>query len=209
MSKDTLIEKVDDLLPQTQCGLCGYAGCMPYAKAMVLNNEAINRCPPGGVRTLNALGELLQRDAQPFMQEMTIKAKFPTVALIREADCIGCTKCIQACPVDAIIGSAKRMHTVIAQECTGCELCVAPCPVDCIDLIPLITAEDEFSQKEKSASARKRYHSRQKRLQTKIEKKTTHSSPAATDSKIVMTRKMAIQEAVARVQAKKGSDHEC
>lgn len=131
--EDSLVEKINAVLPQTQCGQCGYPGCKPYATA-IAEGDAINKCPPGGEEGIKALAELLGKDVIPLDEEHGIEA--PTVlAFIREDECIGCTKCIQACPVDAILGSAKHMHTVIASECTGCKLCVPPCPVDCIDLI--------------------------------------------------------------------------
>ncbi|XQU07349.1 electron transport complex subunit RsxB [Halomonas sp. LY9] len=130
--ENPLVEKIDALLPQTQCGQCGYPGCRPYAEA-INQGDAINKCPPGGEATIHALADLLGRDPAPLDGEA---ASEETVAYIREAECIGCTKCIQACPVDAIIGAAKQMHTVIEDECTGCDLCVAPCPVDCIDMLP-------------------------------------------------------------------------
>jgi len=127
------VSAIDRCLPQTQCGQCGFAGCAPYAEA-IASGAAINKCPPGGERTIRLLAELLQ---EPIIAldpaHGTIKP--PLVALIREPECIGCTKCIQACPVDATLGAPRLMHTVIASECTGCELCVAPCPVDCIELV--------------------------------------------------------------------------
>ncbi|MGM0831408.1 electron transport complex subunit RsxB [Halomonas qinghailakensis] len=127
-----LVEQIDALLPQTQCGQCGYPGCRPYAEA-INQGDALNKCPPGGEATIHALADLLGREPVPLDGEAATE---DTVAFIREAECIGCTKCIQACPVDAIIGAAKQMHTVIEDECTGCDLCVAPCPVDCIDMLP-------------------------------------------------------------------------
>lgn len=130
-----LAEKVNALLPQTQCGQCGHPGCRPYAQAIAAGSEAINKCPPGGEHTIAELAKLLGVEPLPLDGEYAIW-DIPRVAFIREAECIGCTKCIQACPVDAILGSARYMHTVIASECTGCDLCVAPCPVDCIDMIP-------------------------------------------------------------------------
>lgn len=129
-----LIESIELLLPQTQCGQCGYDGCEPYARA-IAQGDAINRCPPGGNRTIRRLADLLNRRIVA-LDETHGKLAPPTVAFIRESECIGCTKCIQACPVDAIIGAAKLMHTVIVSECTGCDLCIAPCPVDCIDVLP-------------------------------------------------------------------------
>lgn len=129
---DPVAERVDALLPQTQCGQCGYPGCKPYAEAIVQGDE-INKCPPGGETTIIALADLLGREIKPLDGDAQAE---PLVAYIREDECIGCTKCIQACPVDAILGAAKFMHTVIVDECTGCDLCVEPCPVDCIDMLP-------------------------------------------------------------------------
>ncbi|UTW02328.1 electron transport complex subunit RsxB [Amphritea atlantica] len=133
-----LVDQVDSLLPQTQCGQCGHPGCRPYAEAIVNNDEAINKCPPGGQSTIEALADLLDVEATPLDAEHG-EEQVKKVAYIREDECIGCTKCIQACPVDAILGAAKQMHTVIASECTGCDLCVEPCPVDCIDMLPTET----------------------------------------------------------------------
>ena len=131
---DPIVQQIDELLPQTQCGQCGYPGCRPYAQA-IANGDAINKCPPGGQSTINALAALLGVEAPSLDAEHGEENDVKTVAYIREDECIGCTKCIQACPVDAILGAAKMMHTVIASECTGCDLCVEPCPVDCIDMI--------------------------------------------------------------------------
>ncbi|MEM6405677.1 MAG: electron transport complex subunit RsxB [Pseudomonadota bacterium] len=128
---DPVADQVDALLPQTQCGQCSYAGCRPYAEAIATGEADINRCPPGGEVTMIALADLLGRDPVP-LEDEAAAAKPKAVARIIEQDCIGCTLCIQACPVDAILGAAKQMHTVIAEECTGCELCLPPCPVDCI-----------------------------------------------------------------------------
>lgn len=133
---DPLVEQIDSLLPQTQCGQCGYPGCRPYAQA-IANGDGINKCPPGGHTTINALAHLLDVEAPPLDEEHGEESEVKKVAFIREDECIGCTKCIQACPIDAILGAAKQMHTVIASECTGCDLCVEPCPVDCIDMIPI------------------------------------------------------------------------
>jgi electron transport complex protein RnfB len=133
---DPMIEKIDAILPQTQCGQCGFPGCRPYATAIAGGNADINRCPPGGEATIIALANLLDREIKPLDPENgEIKPKM--VALIDEQRCIGCTLCIQACPVDAIIGAAKQMHTVIAEECTGCDLCRPPCPADCIAMVPV------------------------------------------------------------------------
>lgn len=133
-----IVDQINTLLPQTQCGQCSYPGCKPYAEA-IANGEKINKCPPGGETTIQALADLLGVEPEPLDAEHGAEKAVPTVAFIREDECIGCTKCIQACPVDAILGAAKQMHTVIVDECTGCDLCVEPCPVDCIDMIPVAT----------------------------------------------------------------------
>jgi electron transport complex protein RnfB len=131
-----LIESIDSLLPQTQCGRCTFAGCKPYATAIARGEADINQCPPGGQATVVALASLLRREAHPVDPKFGVLPNVPTVALIDETACIGCAKCIQACPVDAIVGAQKFMHTVIAAQCTGCELCIPPCPVDCIEMRP-------------------------------------------------------------------------
>lgn len=133
---DPIADQIDAILPQTQCGQCSYAGCRPYAEAIAAGEAEINRCPPGGEATMIALSELLGRDQMPLEDEQAAE-KPKSVAVIDEQICIGCTLCIQACPVDAILGAAKSMHTVIEEECTGCELCVAPCPVECIHMVPI------------------------------------------------------------------------
>ena len=132
---DPLAEQVDAILPQTQCGQCGYPGCKPYAEA-VANGEAINKRAPGGEDTIKKIADLMGVEPPP-LDESHDTDNSPKVAFIIEEDCIGCTKCIQACPVDAILGTTKQMHTIIADECTGCDLCVEPCPVDCIVMIPI------------------------------------------------------------------------
>lgn len=140
---DPIADQVEALLPQTQCGQCSFPGCRPYAEA-IANGEAINKCPPGGETTIQALADLLDIEAIPLDAEHG-EENSKTVAYIREDECIGCTKCIQACPVDAILGAAKQMHTIIASECTGCDLCVEPCPVDCIDMLPIATTVQTWS----------------------------------------------------------------
>ena len=129
-----IVDQLEDLLPQTQCGQCGYPGCRPYAEAIANGEADINRCPPGGETVILALADLLGVDPKPLDEEVG-EEKPRTVAVIDEQTCIGCTLCIQACPVDAILGAAKQMHTVIERECTGCELCLPPCPVDCIEMV--------------------------------------------------------------------------
>lgn len=159
-----LVDEIDALLPQTQCGECQYAGCRPYAQALADGEATPNHCPPGGVETLQALGQLLKIDISAYIDEVDANTRPASIAIINEAECIGCTKCIQACPVDAIIGSAKKMHTVIYDECTGCELCVEPCPVDCIELK---TLEKPHFDPDK---ARQRYQARSLRCGDTIEK---------------------------------------
>lgn len=132
--EDSLVEEINAVLPQTQCAQCGYPGCRPYAEAIAKGEAEINQCPPGGEAGVRELAQLLGREPLP-LDETRGEHKPPIVALIDEDRCIGCTLCIQACPVDAIIGAARQMHTVLAAECTGCELCLPPCPVDCIDLV--------------------------------------------------------------------------
>ncbi|KPW33950.1 Iron-sulfur cluster-binding protein [Pseudomonas coronafaciens pv. atropurpurea] len=171
-----LIQSIDALLPQTQCGKCGHSGCQPYAEG-IAGGEAINKCPPGGDETIIQLAELLAVSALPL--DMARGAALAQVAFIREAECIGCTKCIQACPVDAIVGAAKLMHTVIIEECTGCDLCVAPCPVDCIEMHPLPSAavipivgglaptcDLQIARQHKRTHARRRFDSRNARLRS-------------------------------------------
>lgn len=131
----SLVERLDRLLPQTQCGQCGFDGCRPYADAMARGEADVDRCPPGGDAGARALARALQTAALPFDRARGAHHVVPPVALVIEADCIGCTKCIQACPVDAIVGGSKLMHTVLADACTGCALCVPACPVDCIEMI--------------------------------------------------------------------------
>lgn len=206
MLDEPFIDAIDNVLPQTQCGLCGYDGCRPYAKAIALNQESINKCPPGGLQTLQELAEITHQDMTPFVEEMKTKVKPPSRAVIREAECIGCTKCIQVCPVDAILGAPKLMHTILAKECTGCELCIAPCPVDCIEMVPISHSTDSI-KKEKSNLARQRYLARKERLSnTSPPQKVSETKPK--DEAKSFT-KAAIQEAVERVKARKSALNEC
>jgi len=145
---DPLVENVDNLLPQTQCGQCGYAGCRPYAEAIAAGEAPINKCPPGGESTMLALADLLDVEPLEMDEEAEQQSDLPEVAVIIEKDCIGCTLCLQACPVDAIAGAAKQMHTVIESECTGCELCLPPCPVDCIIMKPVEVTTSNWKWRE-------------------------------------------------------------
>ncbi|WP_375322125.1 electron transport complex subunit RsxB [Aliivibrio logei] len=140
VESDPIVEQIDAILPQTQCGQCGYPGCKPYAEA-IANGDVINKCPPGGQATIEKLADLMGVDV-PTADDEVINVK--KIAFIHEDMCIGCTKCIQACPVDAIVGGTKALHTVIEAECTGCDLCVAPCPTDCIEMIPVSTTPDNW-----------------------------------------------------------------
>ncbi len=133
---DPVTDKIDAILPQTQCGQCSYPGCRPYAEAIASGEADINQCPPGGETVILALADLLGRDPVPLDEEHGVHTE-KTIVHIDEQVCIGCTLCIQACPVDAILGAAKQMHTIIDSECTGCNLCIPPCPVDCIHIVPV------------------------------------------------------------------------
>lgn len=198
MSEDKAsVDQLDALLPQTQCRECGYQGCRPYAQAIINEGESIDRCPPGGVPTLLALAKRLQQDPQLMTASVAAQTRSPQRAQIRERECIGCTKCIQACPVDAIIGSAKQMHTVLDAECTGCGLCVEPCPVDCIDMVALDTPSYDAAQ------ARRRYQARQQRLTQQQQR--SRADVMAKRQRMIVNKQAYIQAAVARVQAKRHS----
>jgi len=210
----SLIQRIDALLPQTQCGKCGHPGCKPYAEG-IAQGEAINKCPPGGGETIAALAELLH---VPVLLLDPERGNAPAqVAFIREAECIGCTKCIQACPVDAIVGAAKWMHSVIVDECTGCDLCVAPCPVDCIEMHPLPiaqvvpvvgglanSAEERRARTEKRNRARRRFENRNERLHAEEQRKQAERlarTQRAAQPEPVATNP--VQDAIARIKAQK------
>lgn len=197
------VKDIDALLPQTQCGECGYGGCLPYAEALAQGSAAIDRCPPGGVTTLHALANLLHIDASPYVAAMAKTTRAPTVAVIREQECIGCTKCIQACPVDAIVGSAKLMHSVISHECTGCGLCIEPCPVDCIEMHVQETANYDRSLARQRFNARKTRKLREeqdKQRSYREKRKVVQQQDAAQD---LPAKQAYILQALARVNAKK------
>jgi len=159
MPSSLLIDRIDAVRPQTQCTKCGYDGCRPYARAIALDDQDINRCPPGGQDGIRTLAALLQRPELPLNTDCGEHLPH-RVAVIDEAHCIGCTLCIQACPVDAIVGANKLMHTVLADRCTGCELCVAPCPVDCIEMV----ADSSAWTPGRANAARIHHQQRQQRL---------------------------------------------
>lgn len=198
-SATSLANCIDALLPQTQCEQCGYHGCRPYAEAIASGEATINQCPPGGAAGIEKLAALLRRPVLPLSPEHGVE-KPRTLARIVEADCIGCTKCIQACPVDAIVGAAKLMHTVIADDCTGCELCVPACPVDCIVLLPMPEAQIDMAHAD---AARVHFQRRETRLEClRIEREAELvARKAAVD---INAQRNPVLEALARARAKQG-----
>lgn len=198
-----LIDQVDAWLPQIQCRRCGYAGCYPYAQAVVNGNADINRCPPGGEVTIRALAQLLGRPVIPLDPSLP-EPGGRVSARVEEKDCIGCTLCLRACPVDAIVGARKHLHTVLAQTCTGCGLCLPPCPTDCIELVPHPAPRTgpwpDFSLEE-AHEARRRWRAREARLA----RKTTPSTPAAKPNPDRDAIRAEIQAAVERVRRRKGT----
>ena len=149
---DPVADRIDRILPQTQCGLCGYPGCRPYAQAIATGEAEINQCPPGGEATIRALADLLGREPLALNPQYGCEAP-RTIAIVDEIACIGCTLCIQACPVDAILGAPQQMHTVIEAECTGCGLCLPPCPVDCITMVEPALPHDRWKRARPSPGA--------------------------------------------------------
>lgn len=197
-------ESVDALLPQTQCTRCGYTGCRPYAEAIVAGEADINQCPPGGAATIEALARLTGRPALPLNPANGIE-KPREVAYILEEHCIGCTKCLPACPVDAILGANKRMHTVIVSECTGCELCIAPCPVDCIVMVP-DTAQAGAARgpidTEEAAHFRRRYEAHLARTLRRRDEQSAKIEAKRADLK-QQTGASTLAEAIARAKARR------
>lgn len=214
MPVPTDVDNIDALLPQTQCQRCGYSGCQPYAQAIADGEADINRCPPGGDETISNLAAITGRPAKPLAPECGT-ADQRNVAFIREDECIGCTKCIQVCPVDAILGAAKQMHTIIAGECTGCELCVPACPVDCIDLPPAAAdtgpphwpAQTELDTA-RAAHARRRYRARNQRLEKIRQQKATerqNKKHATASANAQDGRKSEIAAAIERAKQKRAA----
>ena len=206
MLKTSLVDQIDALLPQTQCTRCGYPACRPYAEAIANGEADIDQCPPGGLEGVAAIAQLLGIATKPLNPDYGVEAA-PTVAVIDEDACIGCTKCIVACPVDAIIGTGKRMHTMIASECTGCELCIPPCPVDCIAMVA--TAAQPLSRiavMERAKLAQRRYEDRAQRLAREANDAT--EAPLATIAIAVETTPMsrdAVLDAIARGRARRSA----
>jgi electron transport complex protein RnfB len=164
------VDSLDALLPQTQCTRCGYPSCREYAAAIATGEAAINQCPPGGTETILALSALTGRRIEPLNKDNGIESA-PMVAFIDEERCIGCTKCLPPCPVDAIVGARQLMHTVVAELCTGCELCVAPCPVDCITMIPLLASPLPSLTLPDADDSRRRFQARNARVMRRADEK--------------------------------------
>ena len=199
---------IDAVLPQTQCTQCGYAGCLPYAEAIAAGTARINQCPPGGDEGIRALAALTGLPYAP-LNPAHGAHKPRVLAVIDEALCIGCTICIQKCPVDAIAGAAKVMHTVIADECTGCELCVAPCPVDCIALVAMPSTHPAMTDNNAAAAiARTRHRARLARLARLAEERARKKSTPPASARLAQTVAPAIgspehkRNAIAAAQAR-------
>jgi electron transport complex protein RnfB len=199
-----LAERIDALLPQTQCTKCGYPACRPYAEAIATGEAEINQCPPGGEAVIRALAALLGREARPLNPRNGIEQP-RRVALIDEARCIGCTLCIKACPVDAIVGAAKLMHTVVTELCSGCDLCVAPCPVDCIAMVPA-TGDDAVWDKARAHAARERFEwsrSRQERERSDRTERLEARALRARADPDAEKKRVIIQAAIERARARR------
>lgn len=215
-SCDALTVRIDAILPQTQCSQCGYPGCKPYAAAIADGKADINQCPPGGDAGARALSELLNVEYKPLNIAYGLP-KPKAIASIDESICIGCTLCLQACPVDAILGAARHMHTVIAQECTGCELCIAPCPVDCISMETIahdaVPASGDIKKAADIARSRHEFHQlriareRRERAQQRAQKIATAKAAASSGemSPAEAAKKAAIAAAIERVRMQKAS----
>jgi len=199
-----LAERIDALLPQTQCTKCGYPACRPYAEAIARGEAEINQCPPGGDAVIRGLATLLGREARPLNPRNGI-AQPRRVALIDEARCIGCTLCIQACPIDAIVGAAKLMHTVVTELCSGCDLCVAPCPVDCIAMLPAVGA-DAIWDRTRADAARERFERRRSRQERERRERAERLAAPALKAKKdpdAEKKRAIIQAAIERARARR------
>ena len=202
-------EAIDELLPQMQCTRCGYLSCRDYAEALARGRTSINRCPPGGEATINSLARLLK--VRPVPLDVSCGTTRPlAVAFIDESWCIGCTICIKACPVDAIVGAAKHMHTVLAMECTGCELCVQPCPTDCIEMqdVPSHPQHEHLTSvwtPARATSAKNRFDARKARLQRTKDQRAARVKRASLRHADAAAKKRAIDAAVARVRETKNN----
>ncbi len=199
-----LAERIDALLPQTQCAKCGYPACRPYAEAIAAGEAEINQCPPGGEAVIRELAALLGREVRPLNPLNGIERP-RRVALIDEARCIGCTLCIRACPVDAIVGAPKLMHTVVTELCSGCDLCVLPCPVDCIDMVPA-TLADATWDRARADAARERFERRRSRLERERReraKRMAERSLKAKKDPDAEKKRAIIQAAIERARARR------
>jgi electron transport complex protein RnfB len=197
---------IDALLPQTQCTKCGYQGCRPYAEALARGDAGINQCPPGGDAGIRALAAATGRPYIRLNPANGVEGP-RRVAFIDEARCIGCTLCIQACPVDAIVGAAKQMHTVVTELCSGCDLCVAPCPVDCIAMIPAVGA-DAVWDRPRADAARARHVARNRRLDAEKREREARLARQAATAKAAPdadAKRAAIQAALERARAKRAT----
>ena len=192
------IDNIDALLPQTQCTRCGYPACRDYAEAIASGEADINQCPPGGAAGIAALATLLGRAPKPLNPANGVEGP-RTIALIDEEVCIGCTKCIQACPVDAIVGASKLMHTVLVDECSGCDLCIPPCPVDCITMVP--APDDGRSPSQRADYYRARYAARNARLAREADERAAELS--AKKAALGAASAGAVQAAILRARARK------
>jgi electron transport complex protein RnfB len=196
---DDLAARIDALLPQTQCTRCGYPACLAYAQAIARNEADFNQCPPGGAAGIRLLAEVLVREPKPLNPANGVE-KPAEIALIDEGTCIGCTKCIQACPVDAILGASKLMHTVLVDECNGCELCIAPCPVDCITMVP---ANDDRAALQRAPHFRARYLARNARLQRDEDERAAELAAKKAVIGTGTPSVSAVQAAILRARARK------
>jgi len=201
---NSLADRIDALLPQTQCTQCGYPGCKPYAEAVARNEAGINQCPPGGDAGIRKLAALLDRPYRPLDPRNGVEQP-RRVAVIDEPRCIGCALCIQACPVDAIVGAPKLMHTVVTELCSGCDLCVAPCPVDCIAMVPAVGADANWDDAQANA-ARERFQRRKRRLEReraeRAERLAARASKAKADPDAEKKRAV-IRAAIERARARR------